>query len=165
MKIYLIGMPGSGKTTIGEQLSRRLGMDFIDLDREIEMREGRVVREIFSDNGEDYFRRLESQLLQELCASPTSYIMATGGGTPCFYNGIDIINQNGLSIFLDDSIDVLLARLSNNKDRPLLQSAGATEMRDRLEKLRNARLEHYSKAAITVESPTVSKVMTAISGI
>lgn len=165
MKIYLIGMPGSGKTTIGEQLSRRMGMDFVDLDREIEMREGRAVHEIFSADGEDYFRRVESQLLHELSASPTSFIMSTGGGTPCFYNGIDVINQNGVSVFLDDSIDVLLTRLSNNKDRPLLKSASTGEMKERLETLRNSRLKHYSKAAITVESPTVSKVMAAINGI
>lgn len=158
-------MPGSGKTTIGEQLARRMGMDFIDLDREIETREGRAVHEIFSASGEDYFRRVESQLLHELSASPASFIMSTGGGTPCFYNGIDVINQNGISVFLDDSIDVLSTRLSNKKDRPLLTSANPGEMKDRLETLRNARLKHYSKAALTVESPTVSKVMAAISGI
>jgi shikimate kinase len=162
MKIYLIGMPGSGKTTIGEQLSRKLSMDFVDLDKEIQNREGRSVQEIFSGQGEDYFRQVESQLLREWSASPASFIMSTGGGTPCHYEGIDVINSTGLSIFLDDTLDVLLKRLSNNKDRPLLTSENANEMKQKLEALRTSRLECYNKASITVHAPNVTKVADAL---
>jgi shikimate kinase len=162
MKIYLIGMPGSGKTTIGEQLSRKLAMDFVDLDKEIENREGKSVPEIFDGQGEEYFRQVESQLLMEWSSSPSSFIMATGGGTPCFYNGIDVINKNGLSVFLDDTIDVLLNRLSNKKDRPLLTSGSISDMKKKLEALRTSRIEFYKKAFIIVPSPTLSKVADAL---
>lgn len=155
-------MPGSGKTTIGEQLSRKLLMDFVDLDREIESREGKSVQEIFAGQGEDYFRKVEAELLREWSASPASFVMSTGGGTPCNYNGIDVINDNGLSIFLDDSIDVLLKRLSNNKDRPLLKSGDTTEMKQKLEALRISRLECYNKASIVVQAPTATKVAEAL---
>ncbi len=118
MKIYLIGMPGSGKTTIGEKISRKLSVGFVDLDKEIELKEGNSVSEIFASKGEDYFRRVESTLLAEWASDSGSWIMATGGGAPCFFNGIDVINQSGISIFLDETTSVLVARLAGKKTDP-----------------------------------------------
>lgn len=155
-------MPGSGKSTIGQQLARSLGMDFIDLDAELQEAEGTSIEQIFRTKGEEHFRLVESQMLRLWIGSQQSFVLSTGGGTPCFYNGIDIINSAGLSIFLDESISVLMERLKNNTDRPLLNVNDVDEMRSKLEKIRAARLSCYEKASITVKAATLSKVMEAI---
>jgi shikimate kinase len=162
MKIYLIGMPGSGKSTLGRKLARELLVEFVDLDNEIEMKEGKSVREIFSGNGEEYFRLAESRMLADWSVSPTSFVMATGGGTPCFFNGIQVINETGLSIFLDVPMSQLLMRLEKKTDRPLLRSSDEEEMEDKLNRLRSARRAIYEQAHITIENPDLSKLMTAI---
>jgi shikimate kinase len=159
MKVFLIGLPGSGKTTIGAALAARLSMEFVDLDKEIETQEGRTIPEIFSVKGEDYFRRVESELLQKWARLERSFVMSTGGGAPCFHDGISVINSHGVSVFLDEQIEVIVARLENNQQRPLLQSANAEDMRGKLTRLREERLRFYEQAVITVTSPTVSKVM------
>lgn len=159
MKIFLIGMPGSGKTTLGKQLANHLGIDFIDLDFEIEKAESRSISEIFASRGEDYFRLLESRLLGEWASGRLSFVMATGGGAPCFYKGIDVINEHGLSIFLDCSVPELIARVRKNRERPLLLNADEEELKSRLEKMREQRLSCYRQAAIILENPTLAKVI------
>lgn len=162
MKIYLIGMPGSGKSTLGKQLARELLMAFVDLDKEIEKREGKSIKQVFAEKGEDYFRQVESQMLLEWAASEKSFVMATGGGTPCFYKGIEVINQTGLSIFLDVQVSVLLSRLEKKSDRPLLHSSDATEKEGKLNALRASRLECYLSSNITIENADLSKLRAAI---
>ena len=78
MKIFLIGMPGSGKSTLGRQVARHLGIEFVDLDAEIEKAEAKSISDIFSQQGEDYFRIVESRLLLEWAASTKAFVMATG---------------------------------------------------------------------------------------
>ena len=162
MKIYLIGMPGSGKTTLGRKLAKELLTEFLDLDKEIEKSEGRSVQEIFAEQGEDYFRQIESRVLRDWSASGESFIMATGGGTPCFYNGIEIINQTGMSIFLDTPVAVLISRLEKKTDRPLLQSTDKKDKEEKLQTLRKNRLQFYRQANVIVENPDLPKLMTAI---
>ena len=162
MKLFLIGLPGSGKSTIGQALANRLSMEFVDLDHEIEAREGMPVPEIFSKQGEDYFRRLESELLLDWAVSEKSFVMSTGGGTPCFFDGINVINQHGVSVFLDESVDVIVSRLENNTHRPLLLSDNVADMRAKLEKLRDVRLAIYKQATITVQAPTLAKVVESV---
>jgi shikimate kinase len=162
MKIYLIGMPGSGKSTIGRQLARELLVAFVDLDKEIEKREGKPIKKIFAEQGEDYFRQIESQVLVEWGASAENFVMATGGGTPCFHKGIEVINQTGISIFLDVPLHVLLSRLEKKTDRPLLDSSDESEKKDKLRDLYTSRLKCYRRASVTVKDADVSKVMTAI---
>jgi len=162
MKLFLIGLPGSGKSTIGHALANRLNMDFVDLDHEIEAREGMIVPEIFSSRGEDYFRRLEAELLRDWAAAEKSFVMSTGGGTPCFYDGINVINQHGVSVFLDESVQVIVSRLAENKHRPLLLSDNVEDMRLKLEKLRAVRLSCYEQATVTVHAPTVAKVVESL---
>jgi shikimate kinase len=162
MKIYLIGMPGAGKSTLGKQLADRLSLPFVDLDVVIQDHEQKEVKDIFREQGEDHFRLIESQLLREWAGSEKSFVMATGGGAPCFHQGIDIINQTGLSIFLDVSTDVLLDRLHAKTDRPLLNSVDAKEKDEKLRSLRTSRLKCYQQAHVIVADPTIKKLEEAV---
>lgn len=158
MKIFLIGMPGSGKTTVGKLLAQKMEMPFIDLDVEIEKREGLKIKEIFADKGESYFREVESKVLKEVATRNTNFVVATGGGAPCFHHGIDIINQNGTSVFLDVSIDDLITRVKKDLDRPLLVAAGQEELRAKLDAIRSKRLMCYQQAKVVVSDSTVDVV-------
>jgi shikimate kinase len=162
MKIYLIGMPGSGKTTLGRKLADKLALSFVDLDTEIIHREGLSIPEIFAAKGEDHFRMVESQLLNEWAVKNDSFVMATGGGAPCFFNGIDSMNSTGLTIFLNVAIDELVNRVSKKSDRPLLSTTSEEEMKDRLSSLAKQRLTTYQKAAIALDEPTLEMLLDKI---
>ncbi|MFO7257267.1 MAG: shikimate kinase [Bacteroidota bacterium] len=146
-RVYLIGMPGSGKSVVGARLAVLLRLPFVDLDEEIEREAGMTVTQVFAEKGEAYFRELESRLLRSWAERPYAFVMATGGGAPCFHDGIDIINRSGASIFLDVPISALVARIAEEEHRPLIQGG------DREEKL-NALLQQrrpiYEKAQHTV---------------
>lgn len=162
MKIFLVGMPGSGKTTLGNTLASHLMVDFVDLDSEIEKAEQKIIAEIFREKGEDYFRLLEARLLRAWAAGSHSFVMATGGGAPCFHNGMDIINQYGISIFLDFPVSVLIDRVKNNQERPLLLTPDETQLRAKLERMRADRLNCYRKAKIVLENPTVDTLLQSL---
>lgn len=119
-KIFLIGMPGSGKSSVGRILATKLEMLFIDLDDEIETDYGKTISQIFNNKGKDFFRKLESEIFRDLNLNKTSFVMATGGGTPCFYDGIKQMNSVGKTIFLETSLDNLLLRVSRTSIRPIL---------------------------------------------
>jgi len=161
-RIYLVGLPGSGKTTLGIALAAALELPFVDLDAEIEKQEGQAVPDIFGTKGEDYFRQVESRVLREWAGSSQPFVMGTGGGAPCFYNGIDIINSSGVSIFLDVSVDEILRRLAAFSNRPLLQAEDGQKKREKLEALRQARLGIYRQATVTLQNPTVESVQDAL---
>jgi shikimate kinase len=162
-RIYLVGLPGSGKTTLGTALAAALGLPFIDLDAEIEKQEGEAVPAIFSTRGEDHFRQVESRVLREWASSSQSFVMGTGGGAPCFYNGMEIINGSGISLFLDVPVDEILRRLAAFNNRPLLQAEDDQKKKEKLEALRQARLAIYRQATITVQNPTLEIVQEALS--
>lgn len=162
MKVYLIGMPGSGKSTLGKQLAEEFSVDFVDLDQEIEKETGKAIQEIFLQKGEDHFRKIESELLNRWASSSKSYVMATGGGAPCFFQGIDTINQSGLSIFLDVSVEEIVRRLSSFEDRPLLHSKNELEKKEKLKTLLASRLAVYHKAAITVKNIAIRDLVEVI---
>jgi shikimate kinase len=162
MKIFLIGMSGSGKTTLGKRLANELHKDFVDLDWEIEKQEGKSVKEIFSQRGEDHFRQIEAEVLRFWAGASQDFVMSTGGGAPCFYEGIDIINQCGLSIFLDVPVEELKIRLAAATDRPLLNAGDDKEREDKLNSLRTSRLSIYRQAHIIIEDATLEKLLAAI---
>jgi shikimate kinase len=162
MKIFLIGMPGAGKSTLGRQLANELGVTFLDLDSEIESRQNKSVQQLFAEDGEDHFRITESRILREWLASPIDYVMATGGGAPCYFSGIDAINEVGISLFIDVPVKVLLGRLSKRTDRPLLKTENPVDMESRLENIFREREACYRKSRIVLREPTLSQMMAAL---
>lgn len=159
MKIFLIGMPGSGKTTLGRQLADHLRISFVDLDSEIEEAEGCAISEIFKAKGEEYFRMVEARLLRELAGTPRSFVMATGGGAPCFHKGMELINEYGLTVFLDCPVSQLIERVKKNQERPLLVTDDEGELRRKLEALRKTRLSCYQQAKIILERPSLPELL------
>jgi shikimate kinase len=161
MKVFLIGMPGSGKSTLGKLAAEALQMPFVDLDMEIEGHEGRSIPKIFMESGEDHFRKVESDLLARWAGSDKSFMMATGGGAPCMLKGIEVINRSGLSVFLDVPVHELVSRLKSKTDRPLL-SDDIMEREKILISLREARVNCYRQAKVTIENPDLDKLLQAI---
>jgi len=137
---------GAGKSYIGKRLAERLDYDFMDLDDYLESKANRSISDIFEKEGEDYFRQLERQCLLETFDS-SKKIIATGGGTPCFFDNIDQINQHGLSIFLDIEIEVLLERLMEGQaHRPLLQNKSKEALKAFIVAKINQRRPFYESA-------------------
>lgn len=116
--IFLIGMMGSGKSTIGALLAEQLGYHFIDTDAFIEKQEGQSVAEIFRDKGAAHFRKLEKALVDELPSG--NAVIACGGGLPCYNNLLENIKQNGVVVYLKGNPDQLYKRISTHTNRPLL---------------------------------------------
>jgi shikimate kinase len=148
--IYIIGFMGSGKTTAGKRLASLLGWKFIDLDRKIEEYAGKTIPEIFSQNGEQYFRTIESQLLRDL-KSCENTIISTGGGTPCHRDNMDFMLGNGLTLYLKLTPSQINSRLSESKgDRPLIDNLDSSELMSFIEAKLGEREEWYSQSDITV---------------
>ena len=116
MNIYLIGMMGSGKSTVGKILAEKMELLFIDLDSEIEKTGGKSVSEIFNQDGEDHFRKLESEELKQYSES----VVACGGGIILDEENRQYINENGVAVLLTASMDELFKRLSDSNNRPIL---------------------------------------------
>ena len=158
MKIFLLGLPGSGKTKLGKELSIALQLPFVDLDLAIEGVAGKKITDIFKEPGEGYFRELESEELKKWCSSTSGLVMATGGGTPCFLDNMELINQSGKSIFLDVPASVIAKRITKAglSKRPLLSALQANELKDQIEFLRSSRILFYKKAHITITGEEIT---------
>ncbi|MBD2766978.1 shikimate kinase [Hymenobacter sp. BT664] len=149
MKLFLIGMPGSGKTTLGRTLAAHYGLPFLDLDAEIVARGGQAIPAIFLRQGEAYFRRLEAKVLREVAARPGPLVLATGGGTPCFHDNLTVLNAAGCTLWLDVPEPVLAARLAaatETATRPLVATADRPEQW--LHETLAARKQFYSQARV-----------------
>jgi shikimate kinase len=120
--LVLVGLPGSGKTTVGRQLARRLHLPFVDSDQAIEHRLGCSVREYFEREGEDRFRDLESEVLADLCQNHQG-VLSTGGGSVLRPINRDRLRQHGQVFYLRSSAEEVFRRLRNDQNRPLLQVA------------------------------------------
>lgn len=124
MRIALVGYMGSGKTSLGQQLAKKIDIPFIDLDQWIEESEGLKITELFATKGEDYFRVKESEALRQVLQNHPSLILATGGGTPCYFDNMNTLNESCKTVYLQCSPKKLLERiLSDTNIRPLISSA------------------------------------------
>ncbi|MES1219366.1 MAG: shikimate kinase [Bacteroidota bacterium] len=156
MKIFFIGFMGTGKTHSGKQLSEKLGIPFFDLDEEIIAHDGKTINEIFETKGEEYFRLLEKDVLHIIAEYNESFVMACGGGTPCFYNNIDYMNNEGISIWLNTPLDTLYARLINEKEkRPLIKELTSEQLRGYIAKKFSDRKIFYEQASIVIDEDPV----------
>ncbi|MCB0488758.1 MAG: shikimate kinase [Cyclobacteriaceae bacterium] len=158
MKVFFIGLPGCGKTTLGIKVANQLKRPFIDLDAEIEKGEGKSVTHIFATAGESQFRQLEQSYLKKCCEMRGDFVMATGGGTPCFLNNIELINQAGLSVFLDTSVDAIADRMLKTEmaKRPLFAGETKETISPRIQHMRTQRIHFYSKATVTLAESDLS---------
>ena len=155
MKIFLLGLPGCGKTTLGKELAYELGIPFVDLDTEIENSERESIKEIFEKKKEDYFRRLESAHLKKWCAMKNDFVMATGGGVPVFFDNLIAINQAGKSIFLDVPPREIARRITLT-DRPLLAKTHPESLKDHIEFMRSQRISFYRQAHLVISGDSIS---------
>lgn len=152
MKIYFIGFMGAGKTYWGRLVSEKLHIPFFDLDEQIVSHEGKPITEIFAEHGEEYMRLLEKDILHIITESHENFVMACGGGTPCFYNNIDYMNKSGTTIWLNSSIDVLYHRLVKEKQqRPLLKHLSNEQLKGFIIKKFSDRKIFYEQADIILE--------------
>ncbi|MGB0523925.1 MAG: shikimate kinase [Flammeovirgaceae bacterium] len=150
MRIYLIGMPASGKTTFGRALATYLDYSFVDMDEEIIKLAGKTIPEIFTQDGELIFRKLEQQVLHNLTGE--KLVISTGGGAPCFFDNMDVIEQRGVSVFLDVPVKTLWQRVKEQTGtRPLLNGKDGDKLLDELIKKRNKRLAFYQRATLTLK--------------
>jgi len=160
-KIYLLGMPGSGKSTLGRQLSESLNYPFFDLDTQIEKEEGIPIPDLFEKKGEVYFRELESKILSEI-SNKDLFILAVGGGTPCFHSNMELINKAGMSVYLKVSADEIVERLKNQTARPIFNDS--KDIKPQVIELLNRRKKFYKQAKIIIEGDNISadKVLNAL---
>ena len=151
-----MGYMGSGKSTVGKQLASVLDYDFIDLDNYIIKKENRTIATIFSDKGEIYFRKIESQYLKEILSQENKVVLALGGGTPCYAYNLELIenDENVISFYLKLSIPYLSKRLFNEKDnRPLISHLeNIEELQEFVGKHLFERVQYYSKANQILEA-------------
>jgi len=152
--IFLIGMPGAGKTTIGRKLAVALQKHFLDLDEYIEEIHQEPVRQIFAQKGEAFFRQTEAAALRDISARANGAVVATGGGTPCFLDNIDYMNKVGATIYIKVPETVLVERLTrtNREQRPLLAGKTADEIKQFVTVTLASRLQFYQKAQITYQN-------------
>jgi shikimate kinase len=151
MLVYLIGYMGSGKTTIGKRLAKRLGYQFIDLDDMIERKYKIEVSEFFQKYDEKSFRKIEHDTLL-LTFKFSDTVISTGGGTPCFFDNMELINQNGISVYIEMSNLSLFLRLYHSKrPRPLLEGKSQDELKNYIQAHLEKRLPFYSRATITAK--------------
>lgn len=144
--IVLIGMPGSGKSTIGKLLSEKLSFGLYDTDKEIELNENLSIEEIFATKGESYFREKETMIINDLFKI-NKYIISTGGGMPIYFDNINKLNEVGITIFINTSLQVLINRNGTVSNRPLLKN----NVEENIKKLYNERIEIYNKSAIIIQ--------------
>ncbi|MGO3183510.1 MAG: shikimate kinase [Aequorivita sp.] len=156
MKIVLIGYMGSGKSSVGKKLAEVLKISFKDMDAEIEKEEGDSISEIFSKKGEIYFRNMENKTLKKLLSEPESYVLATGGGTPCYGDNMAAMasKEDVMTVYLKTPLEVLTSRLFLEKDkRPLLAHLKTEEdLNDYIRKHLFERVYDYNQSKFIVEN-------------
>ncbi len=155
MRIYLIGYMGCGKSTLGRRLSKHLGLQFVDMDHYIEERNCKTIPQIFAEDGEAEFRKKERKALEEL-SQFTDIVIATGGGAPCFFDNIDLMNRTGKTIYINIDPGILADRLLKSKtERPLIKGKSREELVAFIDETLRKRNEFYLQAKYQLTVPDV----------
>lgn len=144
--IILIGFMGAGKTTIGQRLAKRLQMDFLDTDQQIEKEQHCTINQIFRDKGEAQFRQMETKLLSQLLGCENT-VISVGGGLPVQTENHDLLKKLGISVYLKASKETLIERLKGSTSRPLLQGG---ELEHKITDLMEKRESIYEKVADSI---------------
>ncbi len=154
MKIILVGYMGSGKSTVGQLLSEKIAIPFYDLDVLIEEKENKRIPEIFKEKGEIYFRKIEHKVLNEFIANNNDFVLALGGGTPCYANNHSVLQEKGVnSIYLNTSVDELTNRLLQQRNnRPLLSNLSNEELNDYIRKHLFDRSYYYNQCKFKLKT-------------
>ena len=151
IRVILIGYMGAGKTTVGKALAQELGVTFYDLDWYISNRMRKTIAQIFEERGEEGFRQIERNMLHEV-AEFEDVIISCGGGTPCFFDNIDYMNQQAPVVYLKADPEVLYKILAITKnDRPLLRGKSQEELITFIKEQLEKRNPYYTKAAYTLD--------------
>ncbi|MDR2816262.1 MAG: shikimate kinase [Proteiniphilum sp.] len=147
-RIFIVGYMGSGKTTIGKRLAKLLSLSFIDLDAYIENKYRKTVPALFEEKGEDGFREIENRSLREV-AEFEDVVISTGGGTPCFFDNMEVMNRAGVTIYLEaDAEDLATHLLASKTVRPLIAGKRKEELVPFITEHLARRAYYYNKAQI-----------------
>ena len=151
MTVFLVGFMGSGKTTIGKKLAAKVSCEFIDLDAAIEHKEEMYIRDIINEKGEPYFREVESRTLQQF--DLTGKVIATGGGTPYYFDNMDWMKANGIAVYIELEEAILFSRLktTNLTNRPLLQGLDDDGLKQFIHIKLEERSPYYYQAQIVYD--------------
>ena len=158
-KIFIVGMPGSGKSTMAKYLSSETSFKYLDLDEEIELKSNKSVSEIFEIDGEESFRILEKEILSEIIQKKEKFILATGGGTPSYDDNMKKMNENGITIFLNTSLEILIERISRKTKRPLFNS---TNVKEKVSKIFDERIKFYIQSKHSIINNDRKKALSII---
>ncbi len=157
--VYLAGFMGAGKSTVGPILANTLGWDYFDLDRVVEDRLGKKIKTIFEENGEPFFRQVESEILKELSNS-RNVIISLGGGTIVNQANLRLVKNTGKIVYLKASVDSIYKRVAFKRDRPNLIIEGEEFSKEKLvQKINNlfiAREKFYNQADVTINTDGIS---------
>lgn len=166
MNIVLLGYMGCGKSTIGRRLAERLKLRFFDLDELIEEQEGQQISELFASKGELYFRKTEAEVLRSFVAEHDNFVLALGGGTPCYANNMDfLLEQHLKTVYLKAQLKTLVERLRDQKEqRPLISSLNESGLSEFIAKHLFERRFYYEKAGLhySVESQVIEQSVMAL---
>lgn len=155
MRIYLIGYMGSGKSHLGWRLANHLGVQFVDMDNYIEERNCKTIPQIFAEEGEPEFRNKERKALEEL-SEFTDIVIATGGGAPCFFDNVELMNNTGETIYLNIDPNILADRLMKSKtERPLIKGKSREELVEFIDETLKKRDKFYTQAKYQITEPDI----------
>ena len=158
MTLYLVGYAGSGKSSLGKRLARRLRLRFVDTDKFVELSEGATVADIFHYGGEEYFRRTERNAVESLYSEGENMVVATGGGLPTWGDNMEWLNDHGLTIYLRRSPEQILSRMSayGREKRPMFRGKSDEEPLAFMRAQMTERENFYAKAHISVDCTPIS---------
>lgn len=158
MILFLVGYAGSGKSSLGKRLARRLGVRFVDTDREVEMQVGATIADIFHYEGEEYFRMAERKAVETLANEAVDMVIATGGGLPTWRDNMEWLVRSGMTVYLRRSPEQILSRLTDHgrEKRPMFRGKSDEELLMFMHEQMAVREKFYAKAHITVECTSMS---------